>query len=176
MLGKPDPDGRYPMSGREFSAYRCLIVAVNELDVCIDALKDRLKLIPGGWRDMRMLSTVSYKLFNALAETIPSRKLRAIQAEIQNCEIRLVVRGADRSMLKSVVYIDEQPFIRLMNHVISQECWCCEKCGKEAKKCEIRQLVTDVLHYDSSDGELRKDDMCELAGHTSIILEEESTE
>ena len=173
MVSRPDADGRYPLSGREWAAYRCLIVAVNELDVCANELRGRLKLIPGGWRDLRMLSTVSYKLFNALAETIPQKKLLAIQEEIHNSQIQLVVRSPLHTMPPSVVYIDEKAFIAVMDRLINTECWCCEKTGKDVKRCEIKKLIMDVLHYDTDPSQAPADGRCELAGHTSILIDEE---
>ena len=50
MHQRPDEDGRYPLSMKEYTALRTLFGAVNALDS--DTLKERCKLFPGGWRDL----------------------------------------------------------------------------------------------------------------------------
>lgn len=170
MLNK-DEDGRIPLTGREYNALRCVIVAWNELDACSEALHERLNTIPHGWRDMRLAQSLITKLKNELYETIPYRKLRGIQTEIHNSRIVLTVKGADRRIQDGVTYIDQESFVRIINRCIAMDCWCCEKRGKDVKRCEILRLVTDILHYESDPGECPKDG-CELQGVSYITLEE----
>ena len=172
MKTKPDRDGRYDLTGREWNAIRCLQVAMNEVDVTFPALWERLKLIPYGRRDIKMVLSRLSKMLDDLYTTIPAKKLLAMKTEIQHSQIRLCVRGADNSMPPGVVYIDEAAFIRLMDRMISQECWCCEKVGKEVKRCEILKCIEDVLHYSSDPDSCPVDGRCELAGCTSVLKEE----
>ena len=57
MLKPMDKDGKYPLTGREYNALRCIVLSKNEVTNSIDSLKDRFHLIPGGWRDARMIYT-----------------------------------------------------------------------------------------------------------------------
>lgn len=172
MKTKPDADGRYPLTGREWNAIRCIQCAMNEVDVCQETLKDRLRLTKHGWRFLRIALGMMEKVCDMLYETIPAKKLIAMREEIRHSQIRLCVKGADNQMPPGVIYIDEMAFIRMMNRLINQECWACEKRGKDVKRCEILRVIEDVLHYESDPAELPKDGSCELAGCSSILKEE----
>lgn len=173
MIKKPDADGRYPLTGREWQALRCLIVALNELDVCNEQLRDRCSLIPGGWRDLRLMLRLAEKLWDSITKTIPDKKLRVISEEIKHCHISLVVEGASSVADKSVVWMDESAYVHMMDRIIGQECWCCERTGKDVKRCEIKKLILSTLRYESDPAEYPEDGACELAGHTTILREEQ---
>ena len=76
-------------------------------------------------------------------------------------------------MPPGVVYMDEDGFVKIMDRLISQECWCCEKTGKAVKRCEILHAIEGVLHYESDEAERPKDGRCELAGYSTILKEEQ---
>ena len=172
MLRKPDEDGRYPLSGREWNALRCVQTAMNELDVCQDYLKERLKLTRNGWRFLRAALAMMDRVCDLIYSTVPRKKLMAMREEVRHSQIRLIVKGADDRMPPGIVYVDEDAFIAVMDYVISQECWCCEKTGKDVKRCRIKQLILGVLHYESDPAEFPEDGHCELAGHTSSRRDE----
>lgn len=169
---EPDSSGRYPLTGREWNAIRCIQCALNEVEVCQNVLKDRLKLSKDGWRFLRIALSLLEKVCDLLYETIPAKKLAAMREEIRHSQIRLCVKGADNQMPPGVVYMDEKSFIRIMNRLIDLECWSCEKTGKAVRQCEILECITDVLHYESDPAELPKDGRCELAGCSSVLKEE----
>ena len=169
MLKPMDKDGKYPLTGREYNALRCIVLSKNEVTNSIDSLKDRFRLIPGGWRDARMIYTRLAKLTAQLLDTVPDHKRRAMQHELDNSEISIHIKKADPSTLKGVIYVDEEAFVHIMDRIIGQDCWCCEKKGREVKHCEIRNLILDALHYGSE----MPDGYCELQGCSSVMQEGE---
>ena len=176
MLSKPDADGMRPLSGKEYAALKCVIVAFNELDKCAEYLHERCSLIPGGWRDMKLVLSKIDRLRIDIGETIPYAKRASINADIQHSQIVLHTIGADRSQTPDVVWIDEKAFVALMEYVVNLECWSCEKTGKDVKRCQIKRLLLDVLHYDSDPKEFPEDGRCELSGCTTARKEREHNE
>ena len=172
MLRKPDVNGRIPLSGKEWNALRCVQTAMNELDVCQGYLKERLKLTRHGWRFLRAALAMMERVCDCIYSTVPAKKLAAMREEVRHSQIRLIVKGADDRMPPGIVYVDEDAFIAVMDYVISQECWCCEKVGKDVKRCHIKQLILGVLHYESDPAEFPEEGHCELAGHTSSRRDE----
>ena len=65
----PDNE-RPPLSYREYRALRQLFGMVYAWDRDGSELQKRLKLIKGGWRDARLLMTVSEKLLKKLDQAI----------------------------------------------------------------------------------------------------------
>ena len=60
MLPK-DSEGKYPTNAREFIAIKCLAACVSELHTSEQVLEQRLRTIPGGWRQYREIKSVSKK-------------------------------------------------------------------------------------------------------------------
>lgn len=173
MTKQPDADGRYALSGREYDSIRYIWTAFSTLDAYSASLKDRLKLIPGGWRDIRLLHAVSKNLERKLFDTVPIRKAAAMKAEMNNSSLTMSVRMADQR-LPGIMYMDEHALIALIDLLVSRECLLCEKCGKDAKRCVIRRTIEDVMHYDLEPAPNPED--CPLAGWITIRREEAECE
>lgn len=71
----PDEDGRYPLSYVEYQSLRSLFGAKNALEQTHNQLERRVRTIPGGWRDFRLLMTLVDKLLGAVLRTIPQKKI-----------------------------------------------------------------------------------------------------
>ncbi len=74
MWKQPDEKGRYPMSNAEYQALRALFGAKNALEQTSKDIERRMRLIPGGWRDFRMLVSVLDKLLMSVLRTVPQKK------------------------------------------------------------------------------------------------------
>lgn len=167
MLGQPDEDGRYALSGKEYNSLRHLIVALDQMVKEEESLTERLRTIPNGLRDYRMLRVVMDHLMDKIFDTIPTKKLVALQKELDNSKIALTVKWAS-TPTEGVAYVKENAFVNLLNMLISMECWSCDKKNKEVEKCPIRQAYFDCLHYGLSPDQVPQDGSCALAGWTSV--------
>lgn len=170
MLSEKDQEGRYPLSGKEYDELRCLIVALNEV-LKVSNLTERIKTIPHGWRDFRLLCWLIDHFEDMLLDTVPTKKLMALKAELRNSKVALRV-GWSGIPTPGVAHIDEKAFIQLLNMLVGMECWSCDKTGRDIKKCPIRNAYMDCLHYEPSPVEKRTDGLCEMAGWTSVVEEE----
>ena len=87
-----DADGRFHFSERDYYATRELFGIVSTFNKCSGELERRVREIPGGWRDFRLIQTLSEKLLIGILRTVPQKKLAAIKRELDNTEVLVNVR------------------------------------------------------------------------------------
>lgn len=161
-----DENGKYPLTMYEWNSLRVLFATASVLESDLEKLKERLRLIPYGWRTARMLEVRFRKLLEKLYQTIPHNKLRALDAEMKNTHLHFAANGPSEN-INGVVYVEKKDFLALVNLLIKQECWSCEKGGKQARRCPIRRAILDCLHYDPT-GMVYEDRKCEFCGIDEI--------
>jgi hypothetical protein len=147
MWKQPDENGRYPMSNPEYQALRALFGAKNALEQTSKDIERRVRLIPGGWRDFRMLVAVLDRLLAAVLRTVPQKKLLAIRAELSRtiCEVHMqgVTSPKDDDLL---TVVPQGALERVINEAVSFRCFGCERC--DYKRCELFKAVDVLYHYD----------------------------
>lgn len=144
----PDNE-RPPLSYREYRALRQLFGIVDIWDSQGSELKKRLKLIPGGWRDARMLMAVSERLLRKVCETIPIKKLAMIQKELNSTTCEIVVKNTISPTKKEAfTYVEEETLERVTSLAMEMNCMFCEKCGKDARNCQLRKDIERLYMWD----------------------------
>ena len=140
----PDNE-RPPLSYREYSALRQLFGMVVGWDEKGSELRQRLKLVPHGWRDARMLAAVSSRLLDGLLGTIPVKKLVMIRKELDNTWCEVTVRNSIAPVKKEMfTYVEQETLERVTDRAMELECMFCEKRGKDARKCQLRQDIEEL--------------------------------
>lgn len=160
MYKQPDAEGRYPLSYREYAGLRAIMAANNNLLLNYKELESRIRLIPNGWRDIKCLLSLSEKLLQALLRTVPTPKLQAMKKELSKTYCELRVEGPLKGEVSECTYVPEAALERVVEHAIKFTCFCCEKCGKEYKRCQLFQDVQSMYHYDFP---FMKDGLCPLS-------------
>lgn len=151
MIDRPDVDGKYPLSGREYYSIRELFGMISALEYTMDDLKARAQLTPGTWRDMCLVMSKAKKVVDELLDTIPQRKLRMIRTDIENTVISVEVRaphGAKPPRNPDYVCVPSKALDGLLERIVDIDCFACAKRGREIKKCQMRQLIEDTFPYD----------------------------
>lgn len=163
MWKKPDQDGRYPLSHAEYQALRAIFGAKNALEQTHHDLERRVRLIPGGWRDFRLVMTLIDKLMAAVLGTIPQKKLLAMRAELSRtiCEIKVQGVTGTLSDDKLLTVVPQGSLEYVITQSMKLDCWCCERC--DYKKCELFKAIQALYHYD-----FLKTETCPLADMTYI--------
>ncbi len=162
---KADADGRYPMSLREYETMRYLYGVIDAL-ARENFLEERLKLVPGGWRDFKMMQAKAKTLFDRLLTTIPFKKLLSMRAELTHTECHVSLNRAAKENGLSLV--ETEKLWKLVEKCAGMDCVFCEKSAAEGRKCEIFNVCMDCLNYEfkgikgacpfAGSGELRRDD------------------
>lgn len=149
---KKDADGRFHFSEREYYATRELFGIVSTFSKCAGELERRVREIPGGWRDLRLIQTLSEKLLIGILRTVPQKKLAAIKRELDNTEVLVNVRRSVSTPLREdtdgFTYVSQRALERITQRVVDFECFCCEKKGADAKRCQLRRDIEATYMYE----------------------------
>lgn len=166
MWKEADQDGRYPVSFPEYQAIRAMFGVQNALIKYVPALERRVKTIPGGWRDLRLLVTLMEKLMEKVLFTVPAKKLLAMRRELQytvtETKVNPAITLADDRQLCAV---PRAALDHLIDKAMQYECFGCERC--DYKRCQLFQSIQATYHHD-----FPKSHTCPLADMTFIREDE----
>ena len=166
MWKEPDAEGRYSVSYREYQAIRALFGTQNSLIFAQKDLEQRLKVVPDGWRDFRLVYSVLEKLLTRLLKTVPSQKLLTMKRELENtyCEVKMkgAVGPVEGDLLRVVRQEDLE---KIVDSAMEMNCYMCERC--DYKKCPLYQAIQGAYHYD-----FPKAKTCPLSGETTLRKDE----
>lgn len=147
-----DADGRFHFSEREYFATRELFGIVSTFNNNAEQLERRVREIPGGWRDLRLIMTLSEKLLVNILRTVPKKRLAIIKKELTNTEVLVNVRNAISPPLGTdtdgFTYVSQRALERITQRVVDFECFCCEKKGADAKHCQLRKDIESTYMFD----------------------------
>lgn len=158
----PHDLNKIPLSNREYYALRNLFAVVSGFNREAETLKKRCQTIPGAYRDLMMLKSVSEKLMCSIIRTIPDKKRRAIREDLDHIivEVRIGKEAAPRDRTEHT-YVPTPELDRLVDRVMNFECMLCDKTAKEAKGCKVYEDVSACYKWDfAPNGE-----SCPLAGY-----------
>lgn len=151
MIGRPDADGKFPLSGNEYYAIREIFAVISALDSALGYLKDRAKLTPGTWRDLCAVMKLSQKALDQLLRSVPVKKLVQIKSDIERTVVSVEVKpphGVGLPKDPDFVCIPAPTLDYLIGIVMDIECFACEKRGREIKKCPIRPAIEDTFPFE----------------------------
>lgn len=137
-----DPAKLLPLKGKELKCVEYLVGMDSRMAESGDALRERLKLVPNGWRDFRLVFTTLDRLLKNLYNTIPDKGTAYLSKIVQHGEIIIRFTPAARSPEWSVVRDDD--LAAIINLAMTAECAICLKQGREAKKCELRKALENI--------------------------------
>ena len=154
MIGRPDADGKYPLSGREYFAIREIFGLISALAYNGDELKARAQLIPGVWRDFRMVQAKITSVVDAMLRTVPIKKIRMIKEDCANTWINVEVRaprGVKPPARPDYVCVPSTALDAVIGRVLDIECFACDKTGKEMTRCPVRAVIDDLFPFEIED-------------------------
>ena len=154
----PSPAGDLPIieaNAREVHAIEFLAGLDCQLIHDQEVLKNRLSVIPNGWRNFRLAVTTTEKLLDSIYATLPTKTLLHMQRLCKCGEV--IIRP--KPMIKmpdDVQIVAKEDLITLLNTTIGSECALCVKDATEQKKCKLRKCLMNV----APTGALRPDGLC----------------
>ena len=120
-----------------------------------EILKERLGMIPGGWRRFRLAVTTVEKLLDELYATLPTRTLRHMQ-NLCRCG-QIVIRPKPAVKLGDEVQIvGNEELKTIINSCVANECGICVKDRAGQKGCKLRKALMLIAPV----AELPKDGHC----------------
>ena len=108
-----------------------------------EILRDRLALIPNGWRNFRLAVSTTQKVLDAIYETLPLKILRHMDRLCKCGEVIIRPRPAIK-MPDDVQIVLADDLRLLINMIVAQECAMCLKAPPEQKSCKLRKALQNV--------------------------------
>jgi len=131
-----------PLKGKELKCVEYLVGMESRIAESGDALRERLRMVPNGWRDFRLIFATLDRLLRNLYSTIPNKGLLYLQKLTKHGEILIRFSPAARS--KEWLLIKDDDLAVIVNLAMASECAICLKQGREAKKCELRKALENI--------------------------------
>lgn len=147
-----DADGRFHFSEREYFATRELFGIVSTFNKHAGELERRVREIPGGWRDLRLIMALSEKLMTNILKTVPIKKLSAVSRELDSTEVLVNVKNTIAPPAKTdtdgYTYVSQRALERITQRCVAFECFACQKKGAEIKHCQLRKDIEETYMFE----------------------------
>ena len=131
-----------PMNGRELKVIEWLLVLDSRFAEAGDALRGRLRHVPGGWRDWRLMETLCRKLLAEIYCTLPNKTMTYIERMRSFGEA--LVRFSPASRSPEWLLVRDVDMKAIINTAIAAECAVCMKEGKAIDRCPLRRAMIDL--------------------------------
>lgn len=130
-------------SGKEIKNIEFLAGLDAQLIQGQEILKDRLALIPNGWRNFRLAVTTTQKVLDGIYETLPVKILRHMDRLCQCGHV--IIRPRPMIKMPDDVQIVMSDDLRmLINTAMMHECAMCLKAPPEQKSCKLRKALQNI--------------------------------
>lgn len=131
-----------PASGRERAIIEYLAALDAQLMAHQDVLRERLKLIPNGWRQWRLMTVTANNLLVAIYDTLPTKTLLHMQRLCTYGEVLVRLKPASRT--PEQVVVNEDDLREIFNTAMTAECAVCLKDDRQAKGCKLRRALMNI--------------------------------
>lgn len=135
-----------PANGHELHIIEYLMALDAQLNGHQDALRERLKLVPNGWRQWRLITTATRNLLQAVYDTLPDKTLLYIDRLRAQGEV--VVRFRPASRTHETVLASQDDLREIINAAMAGECAVCLRDEDAAKRCKLRRAMMDIVPPD----------------------------
>lgn len=135
-----------PASGRERAIIEYLAALDAQLIAHQDTLRERLKLIPNGWRQWRLLTVTVNNLLVAIYDTLPAKTLLHMQRLCTHGEVLVRLKPASRT--PEQVVSSEDDLREIINAAMAAECAVCLKDERQIKGCKLRRALMNIVPPD----------------------------
>ena len=126
-----------------------LFAAVQEMEKAQNAMENRIRAVPNGWRDIKMLQKRLDSLISDLCNTYPLEKLVSIRRMLPHMKYK-VQCGVAASNLKedeNLIASDDLDTISIYAH---EQCKIC--IDQDCSKCKLGRTFDRIFMHDRDDG------------------------
>lgn len=155
MNDKKTPPEVRQANAREIHSVEFLAGLDAQLIEGQETLRERLGMIPGGWRRFRLAVTTVEKLLDDIYGTMPVKTLQHMQRLCQYGQI--IIRPKPMVKLGDEVQIVGESELKvIINSCVENECAICVKTLAEQKGCRLRKALMHI----APTAELPRDGHC----------------
>lgn len=126
-----------------------LFAAVQEMEKAQSVMENRIRAVPNGWRDIKMLQKRLDSLISDLCQTYPLEKLVSIRRMLPHMKYK-VQCGVSASNLKedeNLIASDDLDTITIYAH---EQCKLC--IDQDCSKCKLGRTFDRIFTHDRDDG------------------------
>lgn len=123
-----------------------LFAALQELKETSQEMEKRFRLIPNGWRNLRLIISLFDKLMDDVMLTVPEEKLASMKRMRPRMRFK-VVCGIQATSLERDECIISVHEADVLSHYAHEQCKLCfgdESCDR----CELGKVLDSVMSYD----------------------------
>ena len=163
-----DADGRLPLTNKEYVVFQQFAAGIDGLIEAEERMETRVRMIPDGWRKLRLVCSIGEKLCQDIFKTFPKNKQRQISEEWKRMTVRVEVKpglGLPEQKAAGFVTVPLEALEWLEKTVIQWECLTCMKETKEQKRCELRERLEKLYTFELPDVKKGECPFCTMACH-----------
>lgn len=130
------------MNNGERKAMEYILVCTMMMMQNEDAIKERLKAIPGAWRDYRLMESLGRKLYRTLSRTLTDLQYHQFELLETHGECKISMHNFSRNEEFRLVHIE--CFDTVLSGAIEGVCSLCIKSEKEVHRCKLKKAMEQV--------------------------------
>ena len=135
-----------PCNGQESMLIQFLTATADQCDLLEPKIERRLRTIPHGWRDWKLMRSIMRRVCDMLLDTMPDKEILRLNKMLQHGEIFVRFRPPIRDTQYQLV--ENETIRRLVNQLIADECAICFKEGAQIKRCGLRRDLHEIVPSD----------------------------
>lgn len=97
--------------------------------------------VPNGWRDLKMVSSRLNKLVENLLDTLPTKQLETMIAQMRISHLKVVMNEAGKAVDGQWI-VPREDLAALADAVIGEKCMLCDR--DDWYNCNLRRIITDL--------------------------------
>lgn len=109
--------------------------------VGVPKLERMSRRVPNGWRDLKMVSSRLNRLVENLLDTLPTKQLETMIAQMRISRLRIVTNDVGQSD-ESKWLVPRDELTELVAAVVDEKCLMCDK--TDWYNCKLRRIIRDL--------------------------------
>lgn len=143
---------RTPLRHYESQSMQFLLGLSQEAETACKTLAKRLEMT-GNTEKMRRIAEDTLEIATDMLKTVPEEKLPTIRVNWANLEMAIrVKRTVGCAELEDYTYVKTEPFRNILKMLSKETCSICLGMKEDAKKCEFRKMMDEILSEDLQGG------------------------
>lgn len=149
---KNEPLPRLRLRRGEMDGLFALFATLQEIEKVKGDMKERLKVVPNGLRDIRLVEVTLTRLLTDLTKTVPLEKLLSIRRMLPNMRYKVSYYGSISQMQDNATAISVKDLTTLCKMCHS---WQCVLCDDDCDHCKhgLAKVFDHVLKVDREKGQ-----------------------
>lgn len=126
-----------------------MFAAINELEKAQNTMENRIRSVPNGWRDIKLVCVKLDHLVNDLCQTYPLEKLVSIRRMLPHMKYKVQcgVAASNLNEDENLIASDDLDTIAIFAH---EQCKLCIE--QNCSKCKLGKTFDRIFMYDRDDG------------------------